>query len=76
MPPNAVTVADLPVELYALQAFALEQNRLSRVLWEQLDILQSDWTVEPCTLCRELRAPGGPSRAIRLRHGYPGTPGG
>ncbi|OXC78563.1 IS66 family transposase [Caballeronia sordidicola] len=40
MPPNAVTVADLPVEPDALQAFALEQNRLARVLWEQLEILQ------------------------------------
>jgi transposase len=40
MPPNAVTVADLPVEPVALQAFALEQNRLARVLWEQLEILQ------------------------------------
>jgi transposase len=40
MPPNAVTVADLPVEPHALQAFALEQNRLARVLWEQLEILQ------------------------------------
>jgi len=34
MPPNAVTVADLPIEPDALQAFALEQNRLARVLWE------------------------------------------
>jgi transposase len=40
MPPTAVTVADLPVEPDALQAFALEQNRLARVLWEQLEILQ------------------------------------
>lgn len=40
MPPDAVTVADLPVEPDALQAFALEQNRLARVLWEQLEILQ------------------------------------
>lgn len=40
MPPTAVTVADLPVEPDALQAFALEQNRLARALWEQLEILQ------------------------------------
>jgi transposase len=40
MPPNAITVADLPVEPDALQAFALERNRLARVLWEQLEILQ------------------------------------
>lgn len=40
MPPTAVTVADLPIEPDALRAFALEQNRLARVLWEQLEILQ------------------------------------
>jgi len=40
MPPNVFTAADLPVEPDALQAFALEQNRLARSLWEQLEILQ------------------------------------
>ncbi|WP_051103774.1 IS66 family transposase [Paraburkholderia sp. WSM4179] len=40
MSPTAITVADLPVEPDALQAFALEQNRLACVLWEQLEILQ------------------------------------
>ncbi len=40
MPPTAVTVAELPVEPNALQAFALEQNRLACVLWEQLEALQ------------------------------------
>ncbi|MFT0174872.1 hypothetical protein ACLKMY_39240, partial [Paraburkholderia mimosarum] len=40
MPPTAITVAELPVDPDALQAFALEQNRLACVLWEQLDALQ------------------------------------
>jgi hypothetical protein len=40
MPPTAITVAELPVEPDALQAFALEQNRLACVLWEQLEALQ------------------------------------
>ncbi|MGF6917819.1 IS66 family transposase [Paraburkholderia sp. 40] len=40
MPPSAITVAELPVEPDALQAFALEQNRLACVLWEQLETLQ------------------------------------
>ncbi|TCK33758.1 transposase [Paraburkholderia sp. BL8N3] len=40
MPPAAITVADLPIEPEALQAFALEQNRLAWVLWEQLESLQ------------------------------------
>jgi len=40
MPPTAITVAELPVEPEALQAFALEQNRLACVLWEQLEALQ------------------------------------
>jgi transposase len=40
MPPTAITVVDLPVEPEALQAFALEQNRLACVLWEQLEALQ------------------------------------
>jgi transposase len=40
MSPAAITVADLPIEPEALQAFALEQNRLAWVLWEQLESLQ------------------------------------
>ncbi|SAL87207.1 Transposase C of IS166 homeodomain protein [Caballeronia choica] len=40
MLPAAITAGDLPIELEALQAFALEQNRLARVLWEQLESLQ------------------------------------
>ena len=32
MSPAAITVADLPIESEALQAFALEQNRLAWVL--------------------------------------------
>ena len=40
MLPAAVTAGDLPLELEALQAFALEQNRLACVLWEQLESLQ------------------------------------
>ncbi|MFM0414766.1 transposase [Paraburkholderia aromaticivorans] len=40
LPPTAITVAELPVEPNALQAFALEQNRLACVLWEQLEALQ------------------------------------
>ncbi|WP_169740560.1 hypothetical protein [Paraburkholderia caledonica] len=40
MPPTAIAVAELPVEPDALQAFALEQNRLACVLWEQLEALQ------------------------------------
>jgi hypothetical protein len=32
--------SDLPIEPEALQAFALEQNRLAWVLWEQLESLQ------------------------------------
>src|SRR3954447_12551418 len=40
MLPAAITAGDLPVELEALQAFALEQNRLACVLWEQLEALQ------------------------------------
>ena len=40
MPPTVITVAELPVEPVALQAFALEQNRLACVLWEQLEALQ------------------------------------
>jgi transposase len=40
MPPTAITVAELPVEPDALQAFALEQNRLACVLWEHLEALQ------------------------------------
>src|SRR6476620_6390866 len=40
MSPAAITVADLPIKPEALQAFALEQNRLAWVLWEQLESLQ------------------------------------
>ncbi|CCD38144.1 unnamed protein product [Candidatus Paraburkholderia kirkii UZHbot1] len=40
MSPAAITAADLPLEPEALQAFALEQNRLACALWEQLEILQ------------------------------------
>jgi hypothetical protein len=40
MSPAAITVADLPLEPEALQAFALEQNRLACMLWEQLESLQ------------------------------------
>jgi len=40
MSPAAITVSDLPIEPEALQAFALEQNRLAWVLWEQLESLQ------------------------------------
>ncbi|MFM0674575.1 hypothetical protein [Paraburkholderia sediminicola] len=40
MLPTAITVAELPVEPDALQAFALEQNRLACVLWAQLETLQ------------------------------------
>jgi transposase len=38
--PAAITAGDLPLELEALQASALEQNRLACVLWEQLESLQ------------------------------------
>ena len=44
MLPAAITAGDLPLELEALQAFALEQNRLACVLWEQLESLQHQIT--------------------------------
>jgi transposase len=33
-------LADLPVDVTAIQSIALEQNRIARQLWEQLDILK------------------------------------
>jgi len=45
MLPAAVTAGDLPLELEALQAFALEQNRLACVLWEQLESLQASFEI-------------------------------
>ena len=44
MLPAAITAGDLPLEPEALRAFALEQNRLACVLWEQLENLQHQIT--------------------------------
>jgi hypothetical protein len=54
MLPAAITAGDLPLELEALQAFALEQNRLACVLWEQLESLPaSDCAAQSRSLRRE-----------------------
>ncbi len=34
-----LTPSDLPADLEAVRTLALEQNRLARTLWEQLEIL-------------------------------------
>jgi len=34
-------IADLPDDVTAIQAVTLEQNRVARQLWEQLDILKN-----------------------------------
>ncbi|WP_367395173.1 transposase [Cupriavidus sp. Agwp_2] len=35
-----LTPSDLPADLDAVRALPLEQNRLARTLWEQLEILK------------------------------------
>ncbi|MFC4524983.1 transposase, partial [Cupriavidus pinatubonensis] len=35
-----LTPSDLPADLEAVRTLALEQNRLARTLWEQLEILK------------------------------------
>src|ERR1700754_3228730 len=69
MPPTAITVAELPVEPDALQAFALEQNRLTCVLWEQLETLQHQIAQANRALRRQFRAAGGPGGTVRCHHG-------
>lgn len=71
MLPAAITAGDLPHELEALQAFALEQNRLACVLWEQLDTNDSLFCVRKSSLtadCGDHYAIVRESSAVSHRH--------
>ena len=60
MLPTAITVAELPVEPDALQAFALEQNRLGmRAVGATGDAAAPDCPGEPRPIRRLFRAAGG-----------------
>ena len=72
MPPTAITVAELPVEPDVLQAFALEQNRLACVLWEQLEALQHQ--IAQANRARGSNLSGGQRQRLAIARALLGNP--